>query len=292
MAILLARGAKNIPAEVQRWQYFLLKQGISQVGSIDADFGLKTEQATKFFQVKVGITTTGKLDQKTHDEAVALGYRDLTPAYYNQFAGTNWPPKPAFPPPSNASRNAAFGAFNFLLLPASSRPDHESIVIKGAADGSSKDWVAANIIDIQIPQLAHVPGYAGRFRCHRLVAPKVKELFDAWEQEDLLHLLLGYAGAFVARYVRGTTLPAAGHGLQSSASVGSLSNHAFGSAFDINVAWNPRVTAPPPPDALSKGSVRLLVPAANRIGFGWGGHYAPPTKYDGMHFEFADFSKL
>jgi hypothetical protein len=35
MPFLLSRGGKNVPAEVQRWQYFLLKKGFTQV---DAGF--------------------------------------------------------------------------------------------------------------------------------------------------------------------------------------------------------------------------------------------------------------
>jgi hypothetical protein len=61
-----------------------------------------------------------------------------------------------------------------------------------------------------------------------------------------------------------------------------LSNHAFGTAFDINVNWNRLGTIP----ALvgQKGSVRELVQIANNNGFYWGGHF---TRKDGMHFEIA-----
>ena len=62
----------------------------------------------------------------------------------------------------------------------------------------------------------------------------------------------------------------------------TLSNHSFGSAFDINVAWNERGHRP----ALvgEKGSVRELVPITHQWGFWWGGHFSTP---DGMHFEVA-----
>src|SRR5262245_52902142 len=56
MPFFLKRGGNNVPLEVQRWQYFLRKQNISQVGRIDGQFGLKTENATKFFQVQHGIS--------------------------------------------------------------------------------------------------------------------------------------------------------------------------------------------------------------------------------------------
>lgn len=291
MAILLARGAKNIPAEVQRWQYFLLKHHVPQVGKIDADFGLATETATKIFQLQAGTKQTGKLDAKTHDAAVELGYRDLTPKYYEERKGVDWPPRPGFGSPGNASRNKALGCFRFVLQPEGVRPDHETIVIKGSCDGKVKDWVSENIVSFDVPQLQFASGFNHRFRCHKLIVPKVKALFENWEKEDLLHLFLAFDGAFVARYVRGTSLPAGGHGLKESVAIDSLSNHSFGSAFDVNAEKNPRGTTPPP-EVHAKGSVRLLVPIANALGFFWGGHYRPPTKFDGMHFEYADFKKL
>jgi hypothetical protein len=74
----------------------------------------------------------------------------------------------------------------------------------------------------------------------------------------------------VARFVRGR------------AAQGILSNHAFGSAFDINYDWNKLGAVP----ALAgqKGSVRELVSIAQENGFYWGGHF---ERLDGMHFEVA-----
>ena len=57
MPFFLKRGGNNISLEVQRWQYFLLRQNILQVGRIDGQFGQKTEVATKFFQVQRGPLT-------------------------------------------------------------------------------------------------------------------------------------------------------------------------------------------------------------------------------------------
>ena len=58
-----------------------------------------------------------------------------------------------------------------------------------------------------------------------------------------------------------------------------LSNHAFGTAFDINVQWNPLEALPG-----RTGCVFELVPMAHRHGFYWGGHF---SRRDGMHFEVA-----
>src|SRR6185503_12148911 len=74
MPFLLSRGGANVPAEVQRWQYFLLKQGFAVVGSIDSDFGANSETGTKLFQTRSGIPVTGKLDTRTLDTAQTLGY--------------------------------------------------------------------------------------------------------------------------------------------------------------------------------------------------------------------------
>ncbi len=93
-------------------------------------------------------------------------------------------------------------------------------------------------------------------------------MFGAWESAGLMDRILTWGGSFVPRLVRGGA---------------SLSNHACGAAFDINVSWTQLGVQP----ALAgeKGSVRELVPLANEHGFFWGGHYA--KRPDGMHFEIA-----
>jgi hypothetical protein len=82
-------------------------------------------------------------------------------------------------------------------------------------------------------------------------------------------LVLTWEGSFAPRFVRGSNV--------------TLSNHAWGTAFDINYAWNTLGAQP----ALrgQKGSVRELVPIANEFGFYWGGHFK--GRADGMHFEVA-----
>jgi len=106
-------------------------------------------------------------------------------------------------------------------------------------------------------------------------------LFAKWEADDLLHLILSYEGCFVPRYIRDSAPSGnGGHGEKQSSAVGSLSNHSFGSAFDINFTDNQRKHVP----ALcgARGSVRELVESANAMGVFWGGHF---NTQDGMHFE-------
>lgn len=284
MPFLLSRDGDNVIAEVQRWQYFLLRQGITQVGAIDGDFGLNSETATKFFQVKAGINPSGQLDMPTLEAARSLGYTMLPDDYYDKRAGADFPTRPGdLNSPSNPLRNQVFGCFRFIQKPLAQRPDAEAIVTRGSCDGADTDWTARNIVRIEVPQLKFARGANGSMRCHRLAAPLVIRLFKAWEEDDLLHLILSYEGAFVARYKRGQA-PAGdgGHEEKTSRDVDALSNHSFGSAFDINFHDNQLGKRP----ALCgmRGSVRELVAAANRLGIFWGGHF---SNQDGMHFEVA-----
>ena len=80
--------------------------------------------------------------------------------------------------------------------------------------------------------------------------------------------IVGWGGSFAPRFIRGSKT--------------TLSQHAHGSAFDINVPWNGLGAR----GALvgEKGSVRELVLTAHRHGFYWGGWF---TRKDPMHFEVA-----
>jgi len=282
MPFPLSRGGSNVIAEVQRWQYFLLKQGFLQVGPIDGDFGLNTETATKFFQVKVGVSSTGALDRDTLAAAGALGYKILPDNHYRKLSEKTFPEEPEdLTSPSNESRNRDFGCFKFVQLPRAQRPDAEAIVIRGRCDASAPDWVASSIVSMEVPQLKFARGFGGRIRCHTRAAPIIKALFEKWEAEDLLHLIMSYEGCFVPRYKRRQAPPgSSGHGEKKSSNVPKLSNHSFGSAFDINFTDNQ--LGEEPARCGMRGSVRELVAAANSLGVFWGGHFG--TK-DGMHFE-------
>ena len=131
-------------------------------------------------------------------------------------------------------------------------------------------WGADKLVKLTIPQLIGIPGAnaSGRVFFHNSGAEQLQGLWQAWEQRGLLPLVLGYAGAYNPRFVRG------------SRSV--LSNHAFGTAFDINAAMNPLGAEPAPPTV--RGCVWRLVPVAHEFGFYWGGHF---SRRDGMHFELA-----
>src|SRR5262249_2094369 len=128
------------------------------------------------------------------------------------------------------------------------------------------DWVQRNITWVRVDMGPKLGTRAMQF--HRLAAGQLRRLWEAWGEAGLLDRVLSYGGSFVPRFVRGSKT--------------ELSNHSFGTAFDINVIWNQRGNMPAPVG--QKGSVRELVPIANDLGFYWGGHWNNP---DGMHFEVA-----
>ncbi|WP_203423108.1 M15 family metallopeptidase [Sinorhizobium sp. BG8] len=106
-------------------------------------------------------------------------------------------------------------------------------------------------------------------RFHRAAERQLTALWLEWESSGLLDRILTYDGAYVPRFQRKSKT--------------KLSNHAFGTAFDINAAFNPLGAEP----ALmgQKGCIRELVSIANKHGFYWGGHFL--VREDGMHFEVA-----
>jgi hypothetical protein len=247
--------------DVKQWQNFLIGQGFDP-GLADGKFGPRTGQATMAFQSRFGLVADGIVGNASWGQAMVLGLPVLEDPPTGDQTGPDFPSKPSFSPlTSTAERQSLFGRFRFEANPIPG--NRENIRILG-------DWEAQNIVRVQIPQLAGVSGAGttGAVRFHRLAVAQLVSLWRAWEEAGLLDLVTTWGGAFVPRFVRG--------------SVTSLSNHAFGTAFDINMAFNPLGARP----ALvgRPGAVRELVPLANRHGFYWGGHF---TRLDGMHFEIA-----
>jgi len=243
---------------VTQWQIFLRGQGflVNSSGLFDDD----TEAATKQFQRRCRIEDDGIVGNQTLGKAVSLGLEIVDYAETE----SSYPPKPGFPPlTNNAARQQLFGPLEFAPAPTASNPERIRI---------TNGWDAANIVRVAIPQLVGVDGANpdGAVHFHRRAAQQLVGLWQAWEQRGLLHLVLSYSGDYAPRFVRGR------------ANDQVLSNHAFGTAFDINYAWNKLGVEPA--TSGSKGSVYELVPVAHEFGFYWGGHF---TRRDGMHFEVA-----
>lgn len=168
------------------------------------------------------------------------------------------PPKPDFRPLSLAEVESIFGKFKYKAAPTAANPEAIQIL---------DNWPANNIRMVEVPELYGVTGVPPipKVPFHRLAQPQLVALWMTWNHRNLLHLVKTWDGSWAPRFKRGTQ---------------SLSNHAIGTAFDINARWN--MLGHPPAPAGADGSVAELVPIANALGFFWGGHFTRP---DAMHFE-------
>ncbi len=242
------------------WQSFLRGRGFDP-GPTDGQFGDRTRDATIAYQTRYGLDPDGVAGQRTLLKAVSQGF-ELVEQPRDDDRGSNFPPPPTFEPlVTNQQRAQVFGSFDFVPAPTAAEPG--AVRILG-------NWQRDNIVKVPVPQVRNVQGARGRdyIWFHRLAARQLQALWSAWEVAGLLDRVLTYEGSFNPRFVRGSTT--------------TLSNHAFGSGFDINYTWNKLGHRP----ALvgQRGSVRELVPIAHQHGFYWGGHFGRP---DGMHFEIA-----
>ena len=163
-------------------------------------------------------------------------------------------------PLSHAERARIFGSFAWAANPTVDNPERISL---------TGDWVARNIITVPTPQLMHL--HVNTVRFHRLAVKQFLGLLNAWGSAGLIHHIETWDGAFVPRLKRGH----AGSSLATD-----LSNHSWGTAFDVNAQWN-RLGVKPAPLG-QRGCVRELVSVAREFGFFWGGDFKRP---DGMHFE-------
>ena len=175
----------------------------------------------------------------------------------------NWPPRPNFGILSDTggAREKALGHIAYV------RASGDFVKI-------TNGWDKQNLIDVKLPQLLKLPGVKiSSVTFHRLAAGQLQRLWAAWEAAGLLRLIKSFDGSFAARTIR----------LKPTV----LSNHAYGTAFDINAKWNGLMRIAP--FVGQEGSVRELVPLANAHGFYWGGHWNYDGKgaSDGMHFEWA-----
>lgn len=256
---VLAKGSTG--AGVSKWQTFLVGQGFRI--SANGKFDESTEGATRAFQEKHKLFVDGEVGNESYGKAALLGFEVVD---FSSKPSSGYPPKPGFfPLLSTAEREKVFGRFAHEPDPLPRNP--ERIRILG-------DWVKENIVEVTLPQLTGIRGAprGGRVSLHRLAIKPMVALWAAWQEADLLSRIVSWDGAFVARYIRG------------SRSV--LSNHAFGTAFDINADFNRLGAEPAWPG--EKGCVFDLVKIANDHGFYWGGHFN--KRRDGMHFELAVIS--
>ncbi len=260
LTTILRSGTKG--REVERWQQFLIGRNLLK-GSADGQFGPITEKASKVFQKNNGLVADGIIGPQSYAIALTLGFDpglkdSVAPDDTRILTGSS-----ALKAITAAQRQQLFGTIEYDHTPTSS--NREAITI-------TNGWDKENIITVTLPQLKGIPVFgkpsSGRMRFHKKGAEQLKAMWAAWEAAGLMDKVLTYEGSYNPRLIRGGS---------------SLSNHAYGTAFDINYNWN-RLGAIPAPIG-TRGSVRELVAIANEHGFFWGGHFK--GRPDGMHFEVA-----
>ncbi|HEY8095001.1 MAG TPA: M15 family metallopeptidase [Methylobacter sp.] len=248
----------SIGEDVKLWKNYLCGQSLFS-GDVDTEFDQATSDATKQFQLKYGLDADGEAGPNTLGTALLHGYGGMADDS-NDEDGPNWPMHPiGLAPMSEDQKKAAFGAFRYTPIGTPQNPEEIQVL-----DG----WYSQHIVPVEIPQIHGLLGTSGltKFPFHKAAQTQFAGVFQAWEKTGLINLVKSWGGSYAARFIRGST--------------SILSNHSYGSAFDINVPWNPLGATP----ALKnkEGSVRELVAIANQLGFYWGGHF---QRLDGMHFE-------
>lgn len=249
----------SIGRDVEKWQLFLRGRKKNSSVVINGNFDQTTHDETKEFQLKNKLKDDGVVGPATLSAALKAGF-DLMVAEDVDENSPNWPQKPLSGPLSISNREKLFGKFAYVAAPIASNP--EAIKI-------TDDWAKNNIVLINVPQLACVKGApsSSSIQIHKSIQRQTVDLFNAWENSCMTSKIMSWGGSWVPRFIRGSRT--------------TLSNHAWGTAFDINVQWNLLGTVP----ALKgrEGSVRELVDIAYDHGFYWGGWF--PNRPDGMHFE-------
>jgi hypothetical protein len=143
-------------------------------------------------------------------------------------------------------------------LPAGSVADavgsYSYRVLSGGRIVPDPAWVASHISTETMPII-------GAMTCNTQMFPQLRAALDEIVARGLAHTIhpQQYEGCYVPKFIEGTT---------------TLSNHAFGLAFDLNVPENERGT----PGQMN----RTVVAIFEHWGFTWGGtwHWTDP-----MHFE-------
>lgn len=262
----IARGQTG--EAITRIQNFLRGEDLYLL-RVDRSFGPGMEAAVEGYQKRHKIAPTGVIDNDLLGRMLSDGLYLLGPAVReapsipkpDPTAPKGTPSRPPFKPlVSNAEREKVFGKFSYRHSPVRGNP--ERIVV-------TDNWYGNNMVIIQVPELAEATG--GKFTrvaCHKLVAWQMQTFWRAMRDRGLLHHVVSYEGCYNPRFIRGSRT--------------TLSNHAWGTALDINAWYNKLGHTPAAPG--KQGSVMPLVELAHEYGFYWGGHF---SRMDGMHFEVA-----
>lgn len=247
MNILRALRAGSRGADVRGVQQFLRARSLYYAAA-DGRFGPKTAAAVIDYQTEKNLRADGVIGQQTFAAMLADGLHLVVDADME----TPAEPPGLRPLTTNSERAQRWGLFSFVPAPESGNP--EAIRI-------TDDFEERRIKTVMCPV------FARRVRLHEQVIDDYARFMDAIIAAGLRDRLLTHEGGFCARYIRGSRV--------------SLSNHAWGSAFDVNYEWNR--LGHTPAFVGQTGCVRELVLIGLEHGWFWGGWFR--HRRDGMHFE-------
>lgn len=282
----LQNGTSDIPLETQSQDVKIIQSILAGLGFLKYDQMTGKLDQTTMLSIKKfaeSIKKTIDISKPLSKEIVTvfseyqpedLQYiskkeREVAKKKYSNYTGSeyNFPPIPSdIKPLSILQAESLYGKIEWKRK----IPGEDDVIILN-------NFVQENIISIDIPQLSKIQHpESTRIRCHKLAAPYIIQLWQDWENAGLLHNIENFGGCLNIRTVRRKKKK----GQPKPPPTNTLSNHAFGVAFDINTKSNARGIIPPIRG--QKGCVRELVPYAYKLGFWWGGYFPTP---DGMHFE-------
>lgn len=138
------------------------------------------------------------------------------------------------------------------------------------------EWSLAHMREVMIPQLAEY-GIRHSVTFHYKAAAKAVALWAEWDRRGLLNEIDSWDGSWVTRFKRQNGTIAERLAKVPQLNEFNLSNHAWGTAFDINAALYPLGTK-----HVTLGYLEL-VPVAEALGWAWGGNFK--VRPDPMHWE-------
>jgi peptidoglycan hydrolase-like protein with peptidoglycan-binding domain len=269
MSYVLAVG--SFGNDVRRLQEYL---NLELSGSLvtDGSYGGNTKAEVLRFRKKFGLAESPVFDDQCFAVSAPRGFASPQFDPDPKKKALSWPkPKAGLSSPPPSLMQTKCGEIKFDFTPIPGNPEHITVTNSFESD---------NITNCDIPQLKNcvvpldhgVTKTDGNIRFHKNHTARLVKLFKDWEAAGLIDRILTFDGSFNLRLKRGST----------KGTVANLSNHAWGTAIDLNATWNQRKTIP----ALmgDRGCIRELVAIGHENGFYWGGHF---TTKDGMHFEVA-----
>lgn len=239
----LRRGMRGKDVEVL--QVWLSGRDKSVV--VNGVYDARTEEAVKGFQRLSGLQADGAFGLRTSTAAQA---QKFVPLDFLEDVRTSpetvAPPK--FRPLTQAQKVEKFGVPGQVAV----SPTPGGPITPGKA-------FQKKLVEVDLTRwFPNIYG-ARKVTLHKLVLKQFEAFFSAIALTDARPGTC--AGAWVPRYVRGSTTV--------------FSSHAFGTAIDFDAALDPLGSA-------SSSGARLRAVAANSVGLYWGGHF---KRLDPMHFE-------